>query len=74
MCQRVIQWTKELQQWNDKSQWLTSSREMMDQQLEDLDLVTFVLLNLEAEDEANKLELNNNQVSDFFLFQDINFV
>ena len=44
---------------------------MMDQQLEDLDLVTFVLLNLAAEDEANKLELNNNQVSDFFLFQDI---
>ena len=42
---------------------------MMDQQLEDLDLVTFVLLNLEAEDEANKLELNNNQVSDFFCFR-----
>ena len=33
---------------------------MTDQQLEDLDLVTFVLFNLEEGQDSDTLELNNN--------------
>ena len=33
---------------------------MMDQQLEDLDLITFVLVNLEAGEGSETLEFNNN--------------
>ena len=39
-----------------------AGQEMTDQQLEDLDLdlVTFVLLNLEADQDSDTVELNNN--------------
>ena len=41
----------------------------MDQQLEDLELVTFVILNLEAGEDANTMELNNNHQAELVSFR-----
>ena len=43
---------------------------MTDQQLDlDLDLVTFVLLNLEDGEDSNTLELNNNHQAELVSFR-----